>query len=125
MERREFFRALIAGGAVPKDTRGRKKVKHDDVRLYHGPMEIPPHVAQAVREDPTPHRTKDRHFVSRYAEADGTVYLFRCRIPASRQMVGEITQARIGQRKRICCWSAATPGEYREPAAIVLEVAHG
>ena len=120
--RRDFFRSLIAGGATVRDTRGRKKVKHQDIRIYHGPMTIPAHVAEAVREDPTPHRTKDRHYVSRYAEADGTVWLFRCQVPAHRGMVGEIVQTPIGQRKRIHCWSAATPGEYRTPEELLRRV---
>ena len=81
-DRREFFRALIAGGATVRDTRGRRKVKHRREDLPWTDDNTG-HIAEAVREDPTPHRTKDRHFVSRYAEADGTVYLFRCRIPAA------------------------------------------
>jgi hypothetical protein len=113
--RQSFFRSLIVGGATVRDTRGRKKVKHLDIRLYHGPMLIPAHVAECVREDPAPHRTKDRHLVSRYVDVDGTVWIFRCQIPASRAMVGEIVQTPIGQRKRIHCWSAANPGEYRTP----------
>ena len=48
MTRTEFFRSLIAGGATVRDTRGRKKVKHLDIRLYHGPMSIPP----VVRSSP-------------------------------------------------------------------------
>ena len=119
LTRNEFFRSLIAGGATVRDTRGRGKVKHLDIRLYHGPMQIPAHVAEALREDPTPHRTKDRHFVSRYADADGTVWLFRCQVPAHRGMVGEIVQTPIGQRKRVhcmeCCytWRLPTARGYR------------
>lgn len=118
MERRAFFQSLIAGGATLRKNRKHVKGGHaSDIRLYHGPMSIPLHVAEAVREDPTPHRATGRgtHLVSRYADADGTVWLFRCQIPATRQMVGEIVQAAIGQRKRIHCWSAATPGQYRTP----------
>lgn len=122
LTRTEFFRSLIAGGAGVRDTRGRKKVKHHDIRLYHGAMRIPAHVAEAVREDPTPHRTRDRHYVSRFQDSDGTVWLFRCQIPAHRGMVGEIVQTPIGQRKRVHCWSAARPGEYREPTEITASV---
>lgn len=122
MERREFFQSLIAGGATVRKNRKRVKGAHrQDIRLYHGPMQIPPHVAEAVREDPTPHRATGRgtHLLSRYADADGTVWLFRCQIPAHRGMVGEIVQSPIGQRKRIHCWSAATPGVYRMPEEII------
>ncbi len=118
--RREFFQELIAGGATVR--KNRKRVAHrQDVVLYRGPMQIPTHVAEAVREDPSPMRATGRgsHLVSRYAEADGTVWLFRCGIPAHRGMVGEIVQCPIGKRLRVHCWSAATPAEYREPMAIV------
>ena len=57
--------------------------------------------------------------VAAYAEADGTVWLFRCQIPAHRGMVGEIVQAPIGRRIRVHCWSAARPGEYSEPAELI------
>ena len=122
MERREFFQSLIAGGATVRKNRKRVKGSHrQDVRLYRGPMEIPAHVAEAVREDPTPHRATGRgtHLVSRYAEADGTVWLFRCQIPAHRGMLGEIVQVPVGKRIRVHCWSAATPGVYRIPEQIV------
>ena len=52
--------------------------------------------------------------MSRYAEPDGTVYVFRCQIPEHRGMVGEIVRTPLG-RMRVHCWSAANPGEYREP----------
>jgi hypothetical protein len=118
VERRDFLQSLVAGGATVRKNRKRVKGAHrQDIRLYHGPMQIPPHVAEAVREDPTPHRATGRgtHLVSRYADADGMVWLFRCQIPSHRGMVGEIVQAPIGLRKRIHCWSAATPGEYLTP----------
>ena len=79
-------------------------------------MQIPAHVYEAVREDPTPHRSTGRgaHLVSRYAEADGTVWLFRCQIPEHRGMVGEIVRTPLG-RTRVHCWSAADPGAYKTP----------
>lgn len=122
MERRAFFQSLIAGGATVRKTRKRVKGSHaNNIRLYHGPMTIPPYVYEAVREDPSPMRATGRgtHLVSRYAEADGTVWLFRCQIPKHRGMIGEIVQAPIGQRKRIHCWSAANPAEYREPSELI------
>ena len=118
-DRREFFRALIAGGASVRTTR--KHVSHaQDVRLYHGPMTIPAHVYEAVREDPTPHRSTGRgaHLVSRYAEADGTVWLFRCQIPEHRCMMGEIVRTPLG-RNRVHCWSAADPAPYRTPTNLL------
>jgi hypothetical protein len=45
------------------------------------------------------------------------VYLFRCRIPDHRGMVGEIVRTPLG-RLRVHCWSAADPGGYNEPAII-------
>ena len=121
-DRRTFLQSLVAGGATVRKTRRRVPGSHsNNIRLYHGPMTIPPHIAEAVREDPSPLRATGRgtHLVSRYAEADGTVWLFRCQIPAHRGMVGEIVQAPIGRRIRVHCWSAATPGEYREPAELI------
>ncbi len=123
-DRREFFKQLIAGGATVRKNRKRVKGAHrQDIQLYHGPMQIPTHVAEAVREDPSPMRATGRgsHLVSRYAEADGTVWLFRCQIPAHRGMVSEIVQAAVGQRKRVHCWSAATPADtYRTPEELLL-----
>ena len=123
MERREFFKSLIAGGAIPR--KNRKHVQHTDAVLYRGPMTIPAHVYEAVREDPClchatgrPGHGRKGHLVSRYAEADATVYLFRCQIPASRQMVGEVVRTELG-RLRVHCWTAASPGNYDEPLAIV------
>ncbi len=120
--RREFFRSLIAGGATARHTRKRVPKSHAaDSRIYHGPMEIPPHIYEAVREDPAPMRASGRgtHLLSRYAEADGTVWLFRCQIPTHRGMVGEIVRTRIGGRIRIHCWSAADVGAYLQPQQIV------
>lgn len=120
-DRRQFFQSLIAGGATVHSTR--KRVSHaGDIRLYHGPMEIPAHVAEAVREDPSLYRPKGghrggAHLLSRYAEADGTVYLFRCQIPAHRGMVGEIVRTPLGPL-RVHCWTAADPANYDEPAII-------
>lgn len=122
MERRDFLQSLIAGGSTVRKNRKRVPKAHaGDIRLYHGPMEIPAHVYEAVREDPTPHRATGRgtHLNSRFADSDGTVYLFRCQIPAHRGMVGEIVQAPIGQRLRVHCWSAARPGGYRPTADII------
>ncbi len=69
-DRREFFKQLIAGGATVRKNRKRVKGSHrQDIRLYHGPMQIPARVAEAVREDPSPMRSTGRgsHLVSRYA----------------------------------------------------------
>lgn len=117
--RREFFQSLIAVGATPRRTR--KGTKHaGDIQLYHGPMQVPEHVAECVREDPTPHKAtgRGRHWVTRYAEADGTVWLFRCGIPFHRGMVGEIVRTPLG-RHRVHCWSAAELGEYKSPEALI------
>lgn len=118
--RREFFQSLIAAGAVPRKTR--KAVKHaGDIQLYHGPMQVPEHVAECVREDPTPHKAtgRGRHWVTRYAEANGTVWLFRCGIPFHRGMVGEIVRTPLG-RHRVHCWSAAELGEYKSPESLIV-----
>ncbi len=121
LDRRKFFQGLIAGGASVR--KNRKRVAHrQDVVLYRGPMEIPAHVYEAVREDPTPHRATGRgtHLVSRYVEPDGTVWLFRCQIPAHRGMVGEIVQGRPSDaRRRVHCWQAADPGSYRTPEQLL------
>lgn len=124
--RREFFQSLIAGGATLTKTRKHVPRAHsNNIRLYHGPMEIPAYVYEAVREDPSLYKstgTSGGHPVSRYAEPDGRVWLFRCGIPAHRGMVGEIVRAPIGQRIRVHCWSAATPATYRTPAEIIARL---
>jgi hypothetical protein len=119
MDRRAFFQSLVAAGAIPRRTR--KRVPHSgDVVLYHGPMTIPAHVAEAVREDPTLHRATGRgsHLTSRYSEADGTVWLFRCQIPSHRGMIGEIIRTPL-TRTHVHVWAAATPGNYSEPHKII------
>lgn len=86
----------------------RRKDAPKGARLYHGPMEIPPHVAEIVRESPDVHKLRGgKKFAMRYADG-ATTWLFRCRVPESRQMVGDIMRQPDG-RIRICCWSAATP----------------
>ena len=124
MERREFFQSLIAGGAVVKerpDNRNRR-AHHEGTRLYHGPMMIPIDIATIIAEHPALKRSTSRHLVSRYADATHT-WLFRCQIPESRAMVGEIVRTPEG-KIRIHCWSAARPAEtYREPADLVSSAA--
>ena len=119
MERRQFFQSLIAGGAaVGSRPEGRnRRAHHQGERLYHGPMGIPERIAAIVAEFPGLKRTTSRHLVSRYAEA-GWVWLFRCQIPASRQMVGEIVRTPEGSI-RVHCWSAARDTACDEPAAII------
>ncbi len=120
MERREFFKSLVAGGATVRKTKHRARGGHaGDVRLYRGPMTIPAHVAEMVREDPTPHRAIGRgsHLASRYS-AGGWTWLFRCQIPASRQMVGEVIRKEHGGY-RVHCWQTADPGAYRTPEELL------
>jgi len=121
MDRREFFQGLIAGGLPVRRTRKRVPKAHaGDVRIYHGPMQVPEHVAEAVRHDSTPYKSTGRgsHLVTRYAESDGTVWLFRCQIPDHCGMVGEIVRTPL-QRFRVHCWSAANPAAYRQPGEIL------
>lgn len=121
MERREFFQSLIAGGAAvgQRPERRNRRAHHKNARIYHGPMMIPERIAAIVAEHPSVKRTTDRHLVSRYAEG-GWVWLFRCQIPESRAMVGEIVLAEAGQI-RVHCWSAARLDgrAIAEPAEIV------
>jgi hypothetical protein len=113
MERRQFFRGLIAAGATvaERPERRNRRAHHEGQRVYHGPMSIPEEVARIVADHPAIKRTTHRHLVSRYA-ADGYTWLFRCQIPAHRGMVGEIIH--IPQPdgvilSRVHCWSAADP----------------
>jgi len=121
--RRSFFSALVAGGATVTNTlaglplKHRKADKLRGTRLYHGPMFIPPDVTALIREDPALHRTRQRKLVSRYAE-DGVTWLFRCEIPASRAMVGEVVRTPEGTH-RVHCWSAATSA--RRDAREIIE----
>jgi hypothetical protein len=123
MERREFFKTLVAGGATAAERteqRNRRAHHHDEI-VYHGPMLIPERVAIIVAEHPAIKRTTNGgHLVSRYAE-DGWTWLFRCQIPAHRKMVGEIVKTPAGAI-RVHCWSAADPARYTrddEPATIM------
>lgn len=125
MERRGFFRSLVAGGATVTNSLAGKPLKHRrepiGVATYHGPMAIPAHVAEIVAEDPALHRVrgggKDK-LAARYA-ADGVVWLFRCRVPDHRQMVGDVRRTADGWR--VCCWSAATPSPTVPPAERLMD----
>ena len=123
-DRRQFFQSLIAGGAAARKTR--KHVAHtDDVRIYHGPMQVPLYVVEAISADPTPHRATGRgtHLVSRYAEPDATVWVFRCQFPVHRGMVGEIVRTPLG-RIRVHCWASAQPSDrYETPLKIIERMA--
>ncbi len=111
MERREFFKGLIASGATVREREhGRnRRARHVDNRIYHGPMLIPERVAAIIAAHPAIKRTTHRHLVSRYAEGN-FVWIFRCQIPASLAMVGEIVSTSEG-KIRVHCWSAATPAD--------------
>lgn len=122
MERREFFKALIAGGAAVKQrpTKRNSRAHHKDTQLYHGPMAIPANIAAIIADSPAIKRTTHGHLVSRYSYG-GATWLFRCQIPEHRLMVGEIIRVPDGQL-RIHCWSAADPDRYTgadEPGAII------
>ena len=118
------FSELIDSGAYISRTR--RKVPHShsgDIVIYRGPMQIPAHVAEALREDPALCRAtgKGTHTVSRYTDADGTVYVFRCPIPSSRNMRGEIVRTPIGDRIRVHCWHpAARSAGFLAPCIIAL-----
>lgn len=113
MERREFFRSLIAGGATVKvraEHRNRK-AHHQNEVIHHGPMEIPERIASIVAEHPAIKRTTHGgKLVSRYAEGSWT-WLFRCQVPATRLMIGEIVRTPEGNT-RVHCWSAARPDRH-------------
>jgi len=120
MDRRDFFRSLIAGGATVKErpARRNRRAHHEATRLYHGPMLIPAYIANIVASHPGLAKTTHGHLVSRYADAMHT-WLFRCQIPDSRAMVGEILRTPEG-KLRVHCWSAARPVDtYREAEEIV------
>lgn len=106
----ERFAAIFPAAEI-RDTRvrGSKRPMYNDARLYHGPMVVPSDVAEAVREDPALHRTRHAgKLVSRYRDGEGTVWLFRCPVPCTRMMVGEVVNTPNG-RKRVHCWASATP----------------
>lgn len=120
-DRREFFRSLIAGGAVvsQRPERRNRRAHHTNDVVYSGPLIVPERVAAIVAEHPAIKRTTHQHLVSRYAEA-GYTWLFRCQVPAHRAMVGEVVQTPEGAI-RVHCWSAADPARTcgGEPAAII------
>lgn len=114
MERRDFFKSLIAAGATVKERKKHRnrRSRHESERIYHGPMAIPERIALIIAEHPAIKRTTHRHIVSRYAgDLDGWVWLFRCQIPAHRLMVGEIIRTTEG-KIRVHCWSSADPERY-------------
>ena len=124
MERREFFKSLIAGGASMRERPRAKnrRAHHTGERLYHGPMEIPEDIVRIIAAHPAIKKTTCRHLVSRYANT-GWVWLFRCQIPESRQMVGEIIRTPEG-KIRVHCWSAARSNglSIKTPADIIAGV---
>lgn len=107
MERRAFFQSLIAGGSTinQRPENKNRRAHHQGERLHHGPIEIPERIVAIVAAHPGLKRSTHRHLVSRYAENEW-VWLFRCQIPESRQMVGEIIRTPEG-KIRVHCWSAA------------------
>ncbi len=120
VERREFFQSLIAGGATVKVRPERRNARahHRDEIVYRGPFSVPAHVAAIVAEHPgLVQTTSGRHVAMRYSD-HGTVYLFRCRVPEHRAMVGEIVRTPAGAI-RVHAWSAADLGGYSEPLQIV------
>lgn len=120
MERRDFFKSLIAGGAAPKvRERGKNnRAHHKQDVVYHGPMTIPVEVAEIIATHPGLCRTTHRHLVSRYSQ-NGRTWIFRCQIPKHRAMVGEIIRTPEG-KLRIHCWSAARLSDtYRSPDQII------
>ena len=91
--------------------RGRnRRAHHEGDVLYRGPFIVPDHIAEIVRESPELYRTTHRHLTARYVGIDSTVWLFRCRIPTSRAMVGEIVLTPEG-RYRVHAWSTASPSD--------------
>ena len=122
MERRDFFRSLIAGGATVKEWPERKnhRAHHKNTLIYHGPMSVPVRIVSIIADHPAIKKTTHGHLTSRYAES-GWTWLFRCHIPEHRKMIGDIRRQPDG-RIRVCCWSAADPLRYTrnsEPAEIM------
>ena len=126
MQRREFFRSLVAGGAAVTDDLAGKPLKHrksDKQRntpLYHGPMVIPADVAECLREDPALHKTRTGRMSMRYVDSEGTIWLMMSEIPASREMQGEICRTAEG-RYRVHCWYVARPGTARRDAREIID----
>lgn len=111
MERREFFKSLITGGITVKSKPSKNLKKHQDIKLYSGPMQIPDWVITNLISHPILYRTQDRHYCMRYQNIK-EVWLFRTAIPQHGQMVGEIIKTQKS-KYRIHCWSAATRGKYK------------
>lgn len=113
MERRDFFKSLVAGGATIKVRPERKnqRAHHQGERIYHGPMEIPERVVSAVAQSPALAKTTHRHLISRYTDGEGWEWRFRSQIPEHRLMVGEIIRTPEGN---VCvhCWASADLDRY-------------
>lgn len=126
MTRRESFVGLfaaptIATGLSGKPLKHRKADKAPNTLIYRGPIEIPSHVAEAIRECPDLAKSRGgaNKLVSRYTDADGILYRGRCPIPAHRGVVGEIVSTAEGI-VRVHWWAAATPAPtYRTPADLI------
>ena len=122
IERREFFKVLIANGAVVKSRPQHKnrRAHHLDTQLYHGPMLIPERISNIIAEHPSIKQTTHGHLVSRYAENEWT-WIFRCQIPFHRNMIGELVMT-PEQKIRVHCWSVANPElcmKVKEPSELL------
>lgn len=115
MQRRDFFRSLVAGGAtVTSDLSGkplkhRKSDKAPNTTLRRGPFEIPADVYEAIRESPELHKTRKRRLAARYVDGADVTWLIMSAIPVHRGMMGEICRTPDG-RYRVHCWEIARDG---------------
>jgi hypothetical protein len=124
--RRNLLQTL---GIAEATARHRGGPQHtNNTRIYHGPMFIPVDVAEALREQPEVFRTRGksrapgkaggrrgRRLVMRYKDGDAAMWIFRCLIPPSRAMLGEVVLTPEGVR-RFHFWAAVDPSAHLQDA---------
>lgn len=132
MNRRDVVKALFGGtGQVIAWTKERKpwhpRERHQNEMLYRGPLMIPEHIVTACAEPDIRSRTgsiNPKKLIMCFDERNRSTepallkWRFRCPIPGSRCMVGEIQRGSDGVY-RIIAFAAATPKHYREAQDIL------
>lgn len=110
MTRREMFQAPLLCWTERKN----ELKHHQDIRLYHGPIELPPNVMEKMRDAPD-YRTTHRKPAVRF-KTGGITYLFREWAPTPYYL-GEVVQTQA-RTIRVHLWRVTDRGR---PIVQILE----